>query len=250
MGFAPQQALAGQDSTTQVGASRMTGPTSPAPDPPNPDPKPSPKPDPKPNRPRPQAPTPPPPPPPPPPPAPRRAPQQSNPQRTVAPPAPAPAPPTRHRAVPRITPPPAASTRSRRRPRVASVPKVRRESRPVRSKAPRHDRPKARRPVHPKRSVVRKPSRRPSAVLARTTLGLREAPAPAAAHAEPPLSRAAPVVLPLLGLGLLLLLGASVASARRVSWPKPLYTHRRDLAAVGFGAIAIALFWLNVTIFI
>ena len=57
-----------------------------------------------------------------------------------------------------------------------------------------------------------------------------------------------PVVLPLAGFGLLLLLGASVVSFRRVPWPalaEPLYARRSDLAAIGFGAIALALLLLN-----
>jgi hypothetical protein len=55
----------------------------------------------------------------------------------------------------------------------------------------------------------------------------------------------------LLGLGLLLLLGASVASARWVPWPElaePLYAHRHDIAIAGCGAIAIALLWLNAAV--
>jgi hypothetical protein len=252
MGVAAQQAWGAQASPKQAVAG--TPQVIPATDPPVPDPAPSPKPDPKPERAKPQAraTSPPPPPPPPPPPSPpsRRAPQHSSPLRTVAPPAPAPAPPIRPRAVPRKATPPAPVTRTRPRPRHQSVPKARRESRSVRPKAPRRARPRALRTARPRPSVDRKPSRRASAVLARTTLSLRGAPAPAATHAKPPLSRAAPVVLPLVGLGLLLLLGASLASARRVPWPKSLHTHRRDLAAVGFGAIAVALFWLNVTIFI
>jgi hypothetical protein len=57
----------------------------------------------------------------------------------------------------------------------------------------------------------------------------------------------------LVGLGLVLLLAASDVSARRVPWPalaERLYANRLDLAAVGFGviAIALALLWLNVTV--
>jgi hypothetical protein len=57
-----------------------------------------------------------------------------------------------------------------------------------------------------------------------------------------------PVVLPLVGFGLLLLLGASVVSVRRVPWPalaEPVYARRSDLAAIGLGAIALALLLLN-----
>jgi len=60
-----------------------------------------------------------------------------------------------------------------------------------------------------------------------------------------------PVVLPLVGIGLLLLLGASVVSVRRIPLPaqaEPLYARRLDLAAIGVGAIALALLWLNVTV--
>jgi hypothetical protein len=58
-------------------------------------------------------------------------------------------------------------------------------------------------------------------------------------------------VLPLLGLGMLLL-GASAVSARHIPWPMlvaPLHAHRLDLAALGVGAIALALLWLNVAVF-
>jgi hypothetical protein len=49
----------------------------------------------------------------------------------------------------------------------------------------------------------------------------------------------------------MLLLGASLVSARRVPWPsvaERAYERRLDLAVCGFGAIALALLWLNVTI--
>jgi hypothetical protein len=62
------------------------------------------------------------------------------------------------------------------------------------------------------------------------------------------LSSAAPVVLPLFLLGLLLLLGATVVSVRRLPVAEPLYARRLDLAAIGVGAIALALLWLNVTV--
>ena len=53
----------------------------------------------------------------------------------------------------------------------------------------------------------------------------------------------------LLGIGLLL--GASLASARGVPWPEfaePLHAHRRDLATVGIGAIAVAFLFLNAAV--
>jgi hypothetical protein len=56
----------------------------------------------------------------------------------------------------------------------------------------------------------------------------------------------------LAGFGLLLLLGASVVSFRRIRWPplaQSLYAHRSDVAAIGFGAIALALLLLNATVF-
>jgi hypothetical protein len=239
LGLAPSQALASgalpalvvTEATLTAAA---TGPLSPAPDP---DPKPAPKPDPKPNRPIPLArPTPPPPPPPPPPPAaPRPAARSSIPTTKAAPPEPAPSGPTRPKAVPRKTPAPAAATLPRRRPRLDSVPKARRESRPVR----------------PKRVEVRRRSRPSRAVSAATPLDLNAAPTPVLARSDPSLSNAVPVVLPLVGLGLLLLLGASVVSVRRVPRPalaEPLYAHRVDVAAIGIGAIALALLWLNVTV--
>jgi hypothetical protein len=71
------------------------------------------------------------------------------------------------------------------------------------------------------------------------------------ARSEPSLPIAIPAILPLLGLGLFLLLGASVASARWVPWPEvaePLYAHRQNIALAGCGAIAIALLWLNAAV--
>jgi hypothetical protein len=58
-------------------------------------------------------------------------------------------------------------------------------------------------------------------------------------------------VLPLFVLGLMLLLSASVVSIRRLPRPavaEALYARRLDLAAIGVGAIALALLWLNVTV--
>jgi hypothetical protein len=246
LGFASSQALAGEallplavTETTQT--TTATTATTPAP---SPDPQPSPIPDPKPSRPKPRArPTPPPPPPPPPPPAPRRAPRQSSPQRTVAPPAPAPSPPTRPKAVTRKTPVPAAATRPRRRPRLDSVPRVRREPRAVLRKTSR--------PVRSRTPAVRKRSRTSPTARTRATLDLNAAPTLVIAESESPVSSAVLVVLPLVGLGLLLI-GASVVSTRRVPWPalaEPLYAHRLDLAVIGVGAIAVALLCLNITVF-
>ena len=52
-------------------------------------------------------------------------------------------------------------------------------------------------------------------------------------------------------LGIVLLLGASVASARGGAWPEfaePLQAHHRDLATVGIGAIALAFLCLNAAV--
>jgi len=52
-------------------------------------------------------------------------------------------------------------------------------------------------------------------------------------------------------LGIVLLLAASVASARRVPWPEfaePLHAHRGDLATVGIGAIALSFLCLNAVV--
>jgi hypothetical protein len=59
-----------------------------------------------------------------------------------------------------------------------------------------------------------------------------------------------PVIAPLVGFGLLLLLGAAALTPRRVPVPRiatPLYEHRSDLVMAGVGAIALALLWLNIT---
>jgi hypothetical protein len=50
--------------------------------------------------------------------------------------------------------------------------------------------------------------------------------------------------MPLIALGLMLLLGASLVLARPVSSPGV----AERVAAFGFGAIALALLWLNVTV--
>lgn len=98
---------------------------------------------------------------------------------------------------------------------------------------------------------MRKLSRRLRPASAEAPLDLNGTPTPVFARSDPSLSSAAPVVLPLFVLGLLLLLGASVVSVRRLPWPavaEPLYARRLDLAAIGVGAIALALLWLNVIV--
>jgi hypothetical protein len=129
---------------------------------------------------------------------------------------------------------PARVVRARARPR----PKVERpKPKVVRVKKVRHEPRRVRR----KQAEPQKASRSARATLARETL-----------RREPPLSAAAlPVAVPLVGLGLMLLLGASLVSARRVPLPalaNRVYARRLDLAAFGFGAIALALLWLNVTV--
>jgi hypothetical protein len=99
---------------------------------------------------------------------------------------------------------------------------------------------------------MQKASRSARASSARGTLSLNAAPPPVFPRRDPPLSAAAlPVAVPLVGLGLILLLAASLVSARRLPWPAVadrVYARRLDLAAFGFGAIALALLWLNVTV--
>jgi hypothetical protein len=98
---------------------------------------------------------------------------------------------------------------------------------------------------------LRKAIRPTHATAVRETLGANAYPPPAFTRRDPSLSRALPVFVPLLGLGLLLLAGASALSARRLPLParaEALYARRVDLAAIGFGAIALALLWLNVTV--
>jgi hypothetical protein len=98
---------------------------------------------------------------------------------------------------------------------------------------------------------VRKPSRPSRTVSAPPPRDLNAPPTLAFARSETPLSRAVPIVLPLVGLGLLLLIGAFAVSTRRVAWPalaEPLYAHRVDLVVIGIGAIAVALVCLNVTV--
>jgi hypothetical protein len=74
---------------------------------------------------------------------------------------------------------------------------------------------------------------------------------PFIARSEPSIPIPIPAILPLLGLGLSLLLGASVASARWVPWPEvaePLYARRHDIAVAGCGAIALGLLVLNAAV--
>jgi hypothetical protein len=98
---------------------------------------------------------------------------------------------------------------------------------------------------------VRKLSRRLSPASAEVPLELNGTPTPVFARSDPSLSSAVPVVLPLFVLGLLLLLSASVVSVRRLPRPaqaETLYARRHDVAAIGVGAIVLALLWLNVTV--
>lgn len=98
---------------------------------------------------------------------------------------------------------------------------------------------------------MRKQNRRSPTARAGAKLDLNAAPTLVFAQSKTPLSSAAPLVLPLVGLGLLLLAGAFAVSTRRVPWPElaePLYAHRVDLAVIGVGAIAVALVCLNVTV--
>ena len=56
--------------------------------------------------------------------------------------------------------------------------------------------------------------------------------------------------VPLLVLGLLLV-GLTAVPPTRIPWPaiaEPLYLHRPNLAAIGFGAIALALLVLNAAV--
>jgi hypothetical protein len=222
LGLATSRALAGSplevptDPTTTTTATIAAAP----PPPPAPDPKPDPKPDPQPPRPKQRVrPKPPPPPPPPPPPV----------------------EPAERRAVATTATPPAAPPETRAKPT-------------VRSKTPAKVAATGPRP-RPAGSLRRVPVRRAKVVRRTPPAPARRAfalePAPLIARAEPSLPIAVPAILPLLGLGLLLLLGASVASARWVPWPEvaePLYARRHDIAIAGCGAIAVALLWLNAAV--
>ena len=257
LGFAASQALAGGVSepelpTEPTATSSTTGVTVQAA--PAPDPKPAPKPDPKPAQPKPRtrAATPP-PPPPPPPSATKRTARSSTtaqakgrttrraPLRRRAASTRQAARPNRLKAAARKKRAAAAALAARRRARLNALRKARRQHRPVRA-----TKPAARKPAARKRS-------RPSvAVPADASLDHDVLPAPVLARSEPQLSLAVPVFLPLFGLGVLLLLGASAISVRRIPWPaiaQPLYARRSDVAAIGFGAIALALLLLNAAVF-
>ena len=83
------------------------------------------------------------------------------------------------------------------------------------------------------------------------TIDAELAATPFVARSDPSLPISIPAILPLLGFGILLLLGASVAAARWVPWPEladPLYARRHDLATAGCGVIAVALLWLNAAV--
>lgn len=99
---------------------------------------------------------------------------------------------------------------------------------------------------------MRTPIRDAPAVPAPETLELDAAPTPVLPGSESPPSSALALVLPLVGVGLLLI-GASAVSAHRVPWPAVaglLAAHRIDLVTAGVGAIALALLSLNVTVFL
>jgi hypothetical protein len=100
--------------------------------------------------------------------------------------------------------------------------------------------------------AARKRIRASAAVPVGAPLDQEALPAGVVARSEPQLSVAVPLLLPLFGLGLLLLLGASAVSFRRIPWPaiaQPLYARRSDVAALGFGAIALGLLLLNAAVF-
>jgi hypothetical protein len=231
MGFAAPHALAGQASPQLVTEPTMTSSTTSATvAAPPPDPKPSPAPDPKPVRPRPRTRVTPPPPPPPPPPA---ATRRSTP-RSTQPEAPAASPRQPARAIRRkvvvrkvVVP---------KKPESAAA-KTRRETQPVRKRQP----------------PARKRNRSSIAAPALKTPDLEALPAPVLAGSEPEVSGPLPFFLSLVGLGLLLLIAASVVSFRRVpllAVAEPLYERRSDLTAIGLGVIALALLSLNVTVFL
>jgi hypothetical protein len=221
LGIAAPSAVAGLsplDVPVEPTNTSATTAATPAPPPPAPDPKPAPKPDPKPARPKQPARQAPPPPPPPPPPV----------------------EPTEPRATPTTALPPTTSPKARARPAVRSKPQPRKAGAKVPGTRPH--------------GTVRRAPVRPALVAWMTPIDqVRRtlAPAPFVALSESSRPMTSPAILPLLGLGLLLLLGASVASARWVPWPElaePLYAHRRDLATVGVGVIALAFLWLNAAV--
>jgi outer membrane biosynthesis protein TonB len=225
---------------------------------PAPDPKPAPKPDPKPSQPKPPArvtppPSPPPPPPPPPPPAARPTAQRS----TTAPVK------TRAAERPTVRTKVAASRQTarlneqkaaarRKAAAAAAAAAALRERQRARAEAARRAARKAARSKKAREAAARERAR---VKAAEATLELEPLAIPtrSAPPRGPKLSLAAPVFLPLVGLGLLLVLGASVLSVRRIPWPpvtQPLYARRSDVAVVGFGAIALGLLLLNATVFL
>lgn len=237
LGLATSQAVAqGFPQQTPTAPMTTTVATAPAPPPPPaPDPRPTPKPDPKPARPR-QA-VPPKAPPPPPPPL-ERAARQPIATTALAPTAPSKARPSHRSAVPARRPATAAAVRRPRKPRRASTIRARR------------DRPSVRR----RKPVV--PSRSTPAASVEPALDLALTSAPVLSKSQGVAKPAIPKVLLLMCLGIVLLgivllLGAWVASARRDPWPdfaEPLHAHRRDLATVGIGAIAVAFLCLNAAV--
>ena len=97
----------------------------------------------------------------------------------------------------------------------------------------------------------------------RTTAGSKQ---PSKPETAPPLAQTAPALavgseddsaigpllafVPLLLIGLLLV-GLTAVPPTRIPWPvisQPLYLHRPNLAAIGFGAIALALLVLNAAV--
>ena len=100
------------------------------------------------------------------------------------------------------------------------------------------------------------PSRSTPAASVEPAVDLALTSAPVLSKSQGSTTLAIPRVLLLLCLGIVLLgivllLGALVASARRVPWPEvaePLHAHRRDLATVGIGAIAAAFLCLNAAV--
>ena len=259
LGFAASQALAGQVSEPQLPTeptttSSTTGATVQAP---GPDPKPAPKPDPKPAaRPKPPVPrgdrrlrpS---------PPATRRTAARStsalakrrstrraslrkraaSAQRTARA--------NRLRAAARKKRAAAAAIAARRRARVNAVREARRVARAVRTR-------KAKVAARKRILAARKRIRASAAAPAGAPLDHEALPAPVLARSEPQLSVAVPLLLPLFGVGMLLLLGASLASFRQIPLPalaQPLYARRADVAAIGFGAIALGLLLLNAAVF-
>ena len=239
LGLATSQAVAqGFPNQTPTEPTTTTVATAPAPPPPAPDPKPAPKPDPKPARPkqivvRPKA------PPPPPPPPIERAAHRPVATTSLSPTAPPNARTSHRRAVPPRRPATSTAVRPPREPRRASA-----------VRAPR-DRPSVRR----RKAAV--PNRsKPAASDPALDLALTSVPASALPKSQGSTKPAIPHVLLLLCLGIVLLgivllLGASLASARRGPLPEfaePLHAHRRDLATAGLGAIAFAFLCLNAAV--